>query len=92
VPYVIGADWFQWMDEPPAGRVGDGEDANVGVVDTHDRPYQQLVDAVRETTPQLNPIHAASHTSRNQLVWRTPPEGSHPRTAFAGTAQELLSN
>jgi hypothetical protein len=92
VPYVIGADWFQWMDEPPAGRIGDGEDANVGVVDTHDRPYQQLVDAVRETTSQLNGLHAASHTSRNQLVWRTAPGGSHAPTALAGTAQELLSN
>jgi hypothetical protein len=92
VPYVIGADWFQWMDEPPAGRMGDGEDANVGVVDTHDQPYQQLVEAVRETTPLLNTLHAGSRANRNQLVWRTPPQGAHPATAFAGTAQELLSN
>jgi hypothetical protein len=92
VPYVIGADWFQWMDEPPAGRVGDGEDANVGVVDTHDQPYQQLVEAVRGTTLLLNTLHAGSRANRNQLVWRTPPQGAHSPTALADTTQELLSN
>jgi hypothetical protein len=71
VPYVIGADWFQWMDEPPSGRSNDGEDVNFGVVDVDDRPYEALADAIRETTPQLNPLHAASHSADNQQdVWR----------------------
>lgn len=59
VPYIIGADWFQWNDEPPAGR-GDGEDVNFGIVDIHDKPYELLVKAIRETSPQLNPLHSAS--------------------------------
>lgn len=69
VPYIIGADWFQWNDEPPAGR-GDGEDVNFGVVDIYDAPYEQLVKAIKETAPKLNPLHAESHKP-NESVWRT---------------------
>lgn len=59
-PYIIGADWFQWSDEPPSGRTTDGEDVNFGVVDVDDRPYDLLTAAVRETTPLLNDLHAKS--------------------------------
>jgi hypothetical protein len=45
-PYVVGADWFQYYDEPTAGRP-DGEDWNFGLVDIHDRPYDELVTALR---------------------------------------------
>jgi hypothetical protein len=41
-PYVIGADWFQYYDEPTFGRA-DGENYNFGLVDIHDRPYETLV-------------------------------------------------
>ena len=60
LPWVVGADWFQWNDEPPSGRLPDGEDVNFGVVDIDDRPYDALADAVRRTTPRLNGLHAAS--------------------------------
>src|SRR6185369_4254354 len=40
-PYVIGADWFQYHDEPTHGRY-DGENFNFGLVDIHDRPYEKL--------------------------------------------------
>lgn len=70
LPYVIGADWFQWMDEPPSGRLRDGEDVNFGVVDIADEPYGLLVDAVRETTPLLNNLHDRSATESYADVWR----------------------
>src|SRR5262249_1438743 len=41
-PYVVGADWFQYYDEPTFGR-DDGENFNFGLVDIHDRPYEPLV-------------------------------------------------
>jgi len=41
VPYVIGADWFQYYDEPAHGRY-DGENFNFGLVDIHDRPYETI--------------------------------------------------
>jgi hypothetical protein len=41
IPCVIGADWFQYHDEPTHGRY-DGENFNFGLVDIHDRPYEAL--------------------------------------------------
>lgn len=46
-PNVVGVHWFQYADEPPGGRA-DGEDYDFGLVDVDDRPYQRLVDALRE--------------------------------------------
>ena len=73
LPYVIGADWFQWMDEPPSGRLRDGEDVNFGVVCVGDEPYEMLVDAVRSTTPLLNGLHARSASDSLAGVWRETP-------------------
>jgi len=70
VPYIIGADWFQWMDEPASGRSSDGEDVNFGIVDVNDNPYPLLTDAVRATTPLLNPIHQHSPHEASPHVWR----------------------
>ncbi|MFT3788203.1 MAG: hypothetical protein QM770_18875 [Tepidisphaeraceae bacterium] len=69
-PYVIGADWFQWSDEPPSGRTVDGEDVNFGMVDVDDRPYEELADAVRETTPLLNDLHKGSASDIHADVFR----------------------
>jgi len=44
IPYVIGADWFQYYDEPTHGR-GDGENFNFGLVDINDQPYEGLTRA-----------------------------------------------
>ena len=37
-PLVVGANFFQWCDEPPGGRF-DEEDCNYGLVDIYDKPY-----------------------------------------------------
>jgi len=67
---VIGADWFQWHDEPPSGRSHDGEDVNFGIVDVDDEPYDALAAAVRETGPVLNSLHAGSAGDERRDVWR----------------------
>lgn len=41
LPYVLGADWFQYADEPQHGR-DDGENFNFGLVDINDRPYDEI--------------------------------------------------
>jgi len=69
VPYIVGADWFQWSDEPPTGRA-DGEDVNFGIVDIHDRAYPLLADAVARTAPMLDPLHQASNHDDQSGVWR----------------------
>ncbi len=70
VPYIVSADWFQWMDEPPSGRTLDGEDVNFGVVDIDDRPYESLADAVRDTAADLNSLHLNSFKDDQKDVWR----------------------
>jgi hypothetical protein len=70
VPFIIGADWFQWNDEPPSGRANDGEDANFGVVDIDDRTYDVLADSIRKTTPLLNGLHDKSPKDDGHEIWR----------------------
>jgi hypothetical protein len=43
-PYVLGADWFQYFDEPRHGRE-DGENFNFGLVDILDHPYEEVTSA-----------------------------------------------
>jgi hypothetical protein len=56
-PYVVGADWFQYFDEPKNGR-GDGENYDMGLVDIHDRPYQEITAASKAM--DLNELKKAS--------------------------------
>lgn len=48
-PNIVGAHWFQYIDEPITGRF-DGENYNVGFVDVCDNPFEELIDKVKETT------------------------------------------
>lgn len=41
-PYVVGAHWFQYSDEPTFGR-GDGENYDFGLVDIDNKPYEEVV-------------------------------------------------
>lgn len=54
-PYIVGAHWFQYMDQCVTGR-GDGENYNVGLVSIADRPHPEMVAAMRETGNQLYEI------------------------------------
>ncbi|MGH9078581.1 MAG: Ig domain-containing protein, partial [Acidimicrobiales bacterium] len=40
--WVVGDEWFEYVDEPAGGRF-DGENNNFGVVDVGDQPYPDLV-------------------------------------------------
>ena len=40
-PYMVGAHWFEYTDQPAEGRF-DGENDNWGIVDIHDGEYQEL--------------------------------------------------
>jgi hypothetical protein len=59
MPGLIGAHWFQWVDQPPTGRF-DGENYNIGLVDVTDRPYEELVAAMRTTHQRLYQVHAGT--------------------------------
>lgn len=48
MPFVVGAHWFKYTDEPAEGRF-DGENSNYGLVTIADEPYAEFVAVVRET-------------------------------------------
>ncbi len=58
-PAMIGAHWFQWLDQPATGR-NDGENYNIGFVDVTDRPYAELVAAAKTTHARLMAVHAGT--------------------------------
>jgi hypothetical protein len=57
LPYVIGAHWFQYSDEPEHGR-GDGENYNMGLVDVDGRPYEEMIKAAAS-------LHVSSFLTAN---------------------------
>ncbi len=61
LPYVVGAEWFQYYDEARHGRF-DGENFNFGLVDTADRPY----DEITSVTANLRPIEARARTPQSR--------------------------
>lgn len=63
LPYVVGAHWFQYYDEPTFGR-SDGEDYNMGLVDIDDRPYEELTTAMTRLHRQIPALHGRSARSR----------------------------
>ena len=52
-PYMVGAHWFQYIDEPISGRAFDGENANIGFVTVTDIPYPHMIQAVKDVTSTM---------------------------------------
>ena len=76
-PYVIGADWFQYYDQPTHGRF-DGENFNFGLVDIHGRPYETLT--ATASTFNLNALKNQPQVPRLDASHGVP---SAPRNPFA---------
>ena len=56
LPEAVGYHWFEWVDEPKEGRF-DGENSNYGLVDIHDRPYQEFVEAAKQANTAAVEAH-----------------------------------
>jgi hypothetical protein len=78
-PYVVGADWFQYYDEPGHGR-SDGENYNFGLVDIHDQPYEPLTEAVRSIDTMV--IKSSPHSERPDASLGVPPAPRDPLGHF----------
>jgi hypothetical protein len=63
LPYCVGWDWFQYMDQPPGGRF-DGENSNYGLVSIHDKPYPEITRALKQVNTAAPRLH---QTSRHPL-------------------------
>jgi hypothetical protein len=57
MPELVGTHYFQWADQPSTGRF-DGENYNIGLVDVTDRPYPELVEALKETHRRVQGLHS----------------------------------
>ena len=64
-PAFIGASWFTWADESVTGRM-DGENYNIGLVDVTDRPYRELVEAMKTTHRRLYAVHSGKEPPFSQ--------------------------
>lgn len=51
-PVLVGAHWFQYIDEPTTGRF-DGENYQIGLVDVCDTPYPETIAAARDVGARL---------------------------------------
>jgi len=78
-PYVIGADWFQYYDEPAHGRF-DGENYNFGLVDIYDRPYEPLTRA--SSSLKLAALKAREYPPRSDASKGVPPAPADPLEEF----------
>jgi hypothetical protein len=78
-PFVVGADWFQYYDEPTHGR-GDGENFNFGLVDIHDRPYESLTRAAASL--DLVPLKTRKYPARAHASQGVPPAPRVPLGQF----------
>ena len=62
---IVGAHWFEWVDEPATGRF-DGENYNIGLIDTTDRPYPELTSAAADTHRRLLAVHSGKEPPVNR--------------------------
>ncbi|MBK4990395.1 beta-agarase [Pseudomonas sp. S36] len=48
-PMIVGAHWFQYLDQPASGRLLDGENGHLGLVAITDVAYPGFVEAARRS-------------------------------------------
>ncbi len=70
IPQVIGAHWFQYYDHPKGGR-SDGEDYDFGLVDTENRPYEELTAALGAANRRAVELHAGASAAPPTPAGRT---------------------
>lgn len=80
LPWVVGADWFQYYDEPPFGR-GDGENYNFGLVDIHNEPYAELTETAQ--TLDLAALKNRTPSARPDARLGVPPAPAEPLGHFS---------
>ena len=80
-PYVLGADWFQFADEPQHGRE-DGENFNFGLVDIRDRPYDEVTSALAAL--DCNALKSQKNCLSQNASDGVPPAPRDPFADFLG--------
>ena len=55
--HIVGAHWFEYVDQPVTGRLLDGENSHIGLVGITDIPFGGFVEAVRAANQQVSRPH-----------------------------------
>ena len=58
-PLIVGTHWFQYPAQPSTGR-GDGENFQIGFADICDKPYPELIEAIKSTGKNMYKIRYGS--------------------------------
>ena len=57
-PQIVGAHWFQYVNEPVSGR-SDGENYNIGLVDICDAPKNELTYVFKQIGEKMYNVRLA---------------------------------
>ena len=73
-PYCVGAIYYAYVDDPPAGGGGimNNENSNYGLVDIMDRPYRDMVSQVRKANQLAFQNHQVQLDESPVLVINAP--------------------
>jgi hypothetical protein len=91
-PWVVGDEWFEYVDEPKGGRF-DGENNNFGVVDVENQPYTDLVTQM-QTVHSMAPDRVAhpgptcdswSNATESLTCTATMTSPTYPLSVFTST-------
>ena len=74
IPWLLGAHYFQWMDQPVLGRF-DGECCNLGLIDICQKPYADMIAEAKIANARLAPIHAGLIEPTTDVPVEVPKEG-----------------
>jgi len=99
-PWVVGDEWFEYVDEPEGGRVPDGENNNFGLVNVENQPYDDLVtqmEIMHSIAPdrlvQSGPTcDAWAHSANGVVCTATMPQASYPLAIFGTTLADGNKN
>jgi hypothetical protein len=91
--WVVGDEWFEYVDEPQGGRVADGENNNFGLVNVENDSYRELVDqmsimhsiAPDRLVQSGSLCDAWSRTPTGVVCTATMPHVTYPVTLFGTT-------
>lgn len=61
-PFIVGAHYFMYCDEPALGRPQDGENMQIGFVDVTDTPYPDMVNCSRRFAERLYECRESEET------------------------------
>ncbi len=60
-PDIVGVHWFKLTDEPVSGRVGDGENHNIGFLTITDTPYIKMTETSRDVARDIYRLRTQSN-------------------------------